>query len=111
MSNDLESRADPTARPLLRMHLEPLGPALTIHLAGELDMSSAASLDELAATVDGAFDLVVLDVRELEFIDSSGIHALLGLRARVPVLEVRNPRRAVLVPLEILGLVGHLGVG
>ena len=45
---------------------------------GELDTATAPALEqELERAFDGASDRVVLDLRELEFIDSSGIRALL----------------------------------
>jgi anti-anti-sigma factor len=55
----------------------------TVRLAGELDLASA---DE----AEGAFrraqaldePLVVVDLRELEFIDSTGLHLLIGCHER-----------------------------
>jgi anti-sigma B factor antagonist len=51
---------------------------------GELDLATAPALD---AALDGAFEAagaghVVLDLRELEFIDSSGLRSLLTARRR-----------------------------
>jgi anti-sigma B factor antagonist len=50
---------------------------------GEVDI---ATVDELAAQIDAlvarGFDTVVLDLREISFLDSSGIHLLLHQTAR-----------------------------
>jgi anti-anti-sigma factor len=44
-----------------------------IRLAGELDLSGREIADDALRAVDGASE-VVLDLSELEFIDSMGIH-------------------------------------
>jgi anti-anti-sigma factor len=50
-------------------------------LAGELDLEVA---DDVAAAIDGLIDAgighVVLDLRELSFLDSAGVHMLLSVR-------------------------------
>lgn len=55
----------------------------TLELAGELDMSSAPVLEQAAReiVVGGGVDELVLDLRELDFMDSSGIRALLVIKA------------------------------
>lgn len=48
--------------------------SVVVVLAGELDIASAPSLNEaLAAIADRG---VVLDLRQLDFIDSTGLHSL-----------------------------------
>jgi len=49
----------------------------TIRLAGELDLSNKAELDEVleAAVEDGG--AILVDLSELTFMDSTGIHAFL----------------------------------
>lgn len=53
---------------------------LTISVTGELDMGSAGPLSDLVAErlEQGAMDLT-LDLRELAFMDSSGLRALIEL--------------------------------
>ncbi|MHB8532083.1 MAG: STAS domain-containing protein [Solirubrobacteraceae bacterium] len=53
------------------------GSLRTVVLSGELDLSAAPSLVSTVAELcrDGA-ETIELDLRELSFIDSSGIHAL-----------------------------------
>jgi anti-sigma B factor antagonist len=77
---------------------------------GELDLSNAAQLKErLAGTCD-----TVLDLSELSFIDSTGIHIVVSTahRARSEAWEftVRNPQPAVLRVIKLVGLAEHLGL-
>ncbi|MGH2878053.1 MAG: STAS domain-containing protein [Solirubrobacteraceae bacterium] len=52
--------------------------AVTVTLRGELDLASVVALQErLTAVEQGAPALIVLDLSELSFIDSSGLRALL----------------------------------
>ena len=62
---------------LLRVTVEPLEDARLIRAAGELDMSSAPALrHELEAARDEAVT-TLLDMAEVTFIDSTGLHLLL----------------------------------
>lgn len=62
---------------LLRVTIEPLEDARLIRAAGELDMSSAPALrHELEAARDDAVT-TLLDMAEVTFIDSTGLHLLL----------------------------------
>lgn len=55
------------------------GGARVISLRGELDLANAASVEsELAAALEAAEARVVVDMRELEFIDSTGIALLVA---------------------------------
>jgi anti-sigma B factor antagonist len=59
------------------------GRAVTLVLSGELDLMSSPILDQ---ALEGAFasnpDLIVLDLRELEFMDSTGLHRLVAAQQR-----------------------------
>jgi anti-sigma B factor antagonist len=62
---------------LLRVTVEPLEEARLIRAVGELDMSSAPALrQELEAACDEAVT-TLLDLAEVTFIDSTGLHLLL----------------------------------
>jgi anti-anti-sigma factor len=51
---------------------------VTVTLRGELDLASVGALQErLTAVEQGAPSLIVLDLSELSFIDSSGLRVLL----------------------------------
>jgi anti-anti-sigma factor len=54
-----------------------------VHLSGEMDLSVIGSVDrEIRRAEDGDAERIVLDLRELEFLDASGIRLLLHLSAR-----------------------------
>jgi anti-sigma B factor antagonist len=54
-----------------------------IAISGELDLASSAALeDELARVIDSDGELVVLDLRELEFMDSTGLSAVVKAQQR-----------------------------
>ncbi len=65
------------------VHLERYGDVVHMRLAGELDIAVIDELQERVAEVGrSATRVVVLDLRELTFIDSSGVRALLGAQAQ-----------------------------
>ena len=56
------------------------GPKVTLSLTGELDLSTVAQLSErVRQELDGGADDVTLDLRELAFMDSSGLRLLIEL--------------------------------
>jgi anti-sigma B factor antagonist len=50
---------------------------------GELDLQSANALEDVLREVEPAHDLVVLDLRELSFMDSTGLHVLIAADVRM----------------------------
>ena len=58
--------------------------AARVHVAGELDIATVAQLVRTLRECQLQTRLVVLDLRELEFMDSSGVHAIMSasIRAR-----------------------------
>lgn len=70
------------AHPGLSVNARPEGRRHTLALAGELDLATAPELEAMTEQVcaNGAGELV-LDLRELAFIDSTGLHAILRARA------------------------------
>ena len=81
-----------------------------IALFGELDLSNAAQLEERLA---GGID-TVLDLSELSFIDSSGIHVLISTAQRAQsqgwAFSVQNAQPAVLRVIRVVGLDQQLGL-
>lgn len=89
------------------------GTTRTIALAGEIDMACAA---QLATTLDGdlqhGVETLVVDLADVSFIDSTGIHTLIDAYAD----SVRRSRRLVLLAgppnvqraFEISGLIDQL---
>ena len=51
-------------------------------LGGELDIATVSELDAALRLAWASSDVIVLDLRELEFIDSSGLRTLLTARKR-----------------------------
>jgi anti-anti-sigma factor len=79
-------------------------------LSGEVDMSNAASVRlQVAGSVTSDEDALIVDVSELSFMDSAGLHALIELGT---VLDERRQQFLLCVPhgspieraIEIIGL-------
>lgn len=76
-----------------------------LQVVGDIDTSTAAQLSEAIDEREGD---VVIDVAGVEFIDSSGIRALIAaqqaLEARASTLTIRNPSPAVLRLFQLSSL-------
>ena len=87
---------------------------LTLH--GELDLATAPELEQLVNERIDAGDEVVVDLRALEFMDSSGIRVLVAAHARAgrvgtTLVIVRPPTgSAVAKIVEVSGLDGELNL-
>ena len=86
---------------------------MTIGLEGELDIATAPAFERLLREVErDRWPTVVLDLRHLSFIDSSGIRALLAANDRIGRqggrMVVRHPSRAVRRTLAAIGVDGIL---
>ena len=87
--------------------------ALVVRLFGDFDLSAFEQVDELLAATQRDRDSdVLVDLRSLEFIDSSGIRALLGAHARAEAIGarfrlIRGPEPVHRV-MELTGLDRHL---
>jgi anti-sigma B factor antagonist len=65
---------------LLTVSVEPAGALLMVRAEGELDIASARLLEEeVREAVDSGASTVVLDLSGLDFIDSTGVRALLSI--------------------------------
>ena len=88
-----------TRPPAFRVLTNQSGSRVEIAIQGELDLATAPQLDAEFARV-GALDgveLVVVDLRELAFLDSTGLEAIVKFDARsrdagVELAVVRGPR-------------------
>ena len=66
------------------------GPGIAgVTVSGELDLASAPQLDDALAEAGRGSVAVILDLRELTFMDSSGLHAILTARARLAAADCR----------------------
>jgi anti-anti-sigma factor len=74
-------------------------------LSGELDMANADSfLERTMGHLDGQ-PAAVLDLSALEFLDSSGIRAILRIaKVRTDGVVLRNPQPNVRKVLEVAGI-------
>jgi anti-sigma B factor antagonist len=67
----------PTLQSHFRVDVRADGPAGVIAVSGELDLASSAELElELTRMIDSGSELIVLDLRDLEFMDSTGLSTL-----------------------------------
>jgi anti-anti-sigma factor len=84
-----------------------------VSLAGELDLAASGKLDDLLGGLqNGAGITVVVDMRELTFIDSTGLRTVLAANKRSRengsrLLLVRGPK-SVQQTFAITGLDKHL---
>jgi anti-sigma B factor antagonist len=68
---------------LLDVHTETQGNAVRIALSGELDISTAPRVEEeLRRVEEDRPSVIVLDLRELEFMDSTGLRVIVSADGR-----------------------------
>jgi len=80
-----------------------------VSVAGDIDIQSSRALrDELTRLIEGGVTSVVVDLAQMEFVDSTGLDVLVGaqkrLRQRGGELVLRSPRPAARKVLEITRL-------
>jgi anti-anti-sigma factor len=79
--------------------------ALVVRVTGEVDMSNAASVQEVVDQITGTgVEILIFDLGGLEFIDSSGLAVLLAAAQKVPSVQLRNPSPIVRRVVEVTGL-------
>ncbi|WP_249010846.1 STAS domain-containing protein [Conexibacter sp. DBS9H8] len=74
--------------PHFQVEVSSEGTKAVLRLSGELDVSSSAALEDELARIDGS-TLIVLDLSELEFVDSTGLGVLVKAHQRVREEGVR----------------------
>ena len=89
--------------------------SVRIALGGELDHTSALTLDdELRRAESGTHDVVVLDLSELRFVDSTGLGiiacAYRRMRRTGGRLVIASPTKGVKRILELTGMLQRLEV-
>jgi anti-sigma B factor antagonist len=72
--------------------------AAWVHIVGDLDLATAPALELTLQQAEARAQRVVLDLRELTFIDSAGVHVIVNasIRARAAgrrLVLVRGPAR------------------
>jgi anti-sigma B factor antagonist len=72
----------PLTRPAFECSLQRGADGVVLTLRGDLDLASAPELGKAAsAAIETGCDRLVVDLRELSFMDSSGLRAFLRLQA------------------------------
>jgi anti-anti-sigma factor len=59
----------------------PDGACVHVHLAGELDIAAIAQLQPMLQDAQSRAPLVLLDLRDLTFMDSAGVHTIVNASA------------------------------
>ncbi len=81
--------------------------ATVIHVRGEIDMGTAERLRDAIEPHMGPEQTIVLDLSEVEFMDSSSLNVLVQARGRLTEnggsLVLRNPSRAAHRVLTVAG--------
>jgi anti-sigma B factor antagonist len=96
----------------LRIRTARVGTRIELSLAGELDLVSAPQLEsELTAVESPEAGEVLIDLAEVQFIDSTGLRVLLGAAKRADAsgqkLLVRHVRGQARRLFEIAGVMGQ----
>jgi anti-anti-sigma factor len=98
------------------MSADERGGRLHISLRGELDLATAPEFEALLQKKIGGGQEVVVDLRSLEFMDSSGIRVLVAAHARAGrlgtrVVIVRPPRTSPVAKIiQVSGLDDELNI-
>jgi anti-anti-sigma factor len=81
-------------------------------LFGEFDLAAMDDFLQVAMSVAGVRKETVLDLSGVDFVDSSGLRAILTLAKRIDgqAVVLRNPRKNVRHVIEISGLGGICGI-
>jgi anti-anti-sigma factor len=99
--------------PCLSVERTDLGDEVILSLHGEFDLSGVGAFNS-AVPPPAPGRSVILDLRHLSFMDSSGLQAMLNLERRAAAegwrLLLANPSRQVVRLLQITGVDQHLTV-
>jgi anti-sigma B factor antagonist len=83
---------------LAHVSLEPVGGVPVARLHGDIDISNAQDLgDALAAAVENDAFGLVLDLSQLDYLDSAGVHLILDLAGR---LRTRRQQLHAVAPAD-----------
>jgi anti-sigma B factor antagonist len=103
--------SDPTGFQTFRLTTRPEGDAVRLRASGELDLATVRAVErEVTELRSRGVDSIVLDLRELVFIDSSGLNLLLRLNAQsradgfdFAIVEGEGPVRRLLRLTNLIG--------
>ena len=108
----MEGDRDPRLREQPVVSVERAGDAVVVKLAGDLDLYNTEQVRAaLASAADGSPERLVVDVSEVDFVDSTALGALIDAHRRLQYgLRVAAPQDAVRRALQVSGLDRHLKV-
>ena len=90
---------NPANTPELKLETEKKGPETVLHAAGRINLETCAALDKTLRDLIAHSESVVLDLANVDYIDSAGLGTLVGvhLHARRGYCElvIANPKQAV----------------
>ena len=98
-------------RPVLGV--ESAGSATVVRLAGEIDLYNVDQVrSAIGAAVDDGPSRVVIDLSQVEFMDSTALGVLIEARAALPegALRLASPQLETMRALKVSGLDRHLKV-
>ncbi len=99
-------------RPLLSIESREEDVVLVVALGGEFDLASAQLVDEELGRAQQSYSSVILDLRKVTFMDSTGLHAVLSAESRIReaggALRVVPGGPQVQRLLELTGATDHL---
>lgn len=72
-----------TAEPDLQVNITAADGATVVAVSGELDAASTADLEAPLGAVSAQESAVVLDLSDCQFVDSTGLHAIIDARGAI----------------------------
>jgi anti-anti-sigma factor len=95
--------------PEFRVEAHPERDAVRVRAVGEVDIATAGSIRaEIDELIDAGFKRVILDLREVTFLDSTGLHVVVdadaSARANGWELLITDAQASVQRTFEIAGL-------
>jgi anti-sigma B factor antagonist len=95
------------------LSVDEVGSAVVVRLGGELDLYNADPVrTALAAAIDREPSRLVVDIAQVEFMDSTALSVLIEARRRLkgPQFRLAAPQEGTRRTLEVSGLDRHLNV-
>jgi anti-anti-sigma factor len=100
-----------TRQPRARLAIEADADRVCVRVGGELDIASLPEVQpELDALLGRPRQPLLLDLADLDFMDSSGVAVLIRLANHFGEVRTDRPTAAVRRVLEALGLAGRFGL-
>ena len=98
-----------SVNPNLRCEVDPDGRSVRIRLVGELDIATVGAFsDKCDALLADGYEHLMLDLRDLTFMDSSGLRAIVKLHRDAPGLQIIDGPEPVQRVFTVTGLRRHL---